>query len=127
MNADLIAVVSDLQEAGVRLSVAGDGQLFYAAPKGIVTDAIKEGLQTRKAELLRILADKPYWEALAVDRLDPEDAGDEQEDLFLTACEILRQAESREQLIKRCKRPENPTFSEQWGIDMIVACETLAL
>jgi hypothetical protein len=26
-----------------------------------------------------------------------------------------------------CKRPENPTFSEQWGIDMIVACETLAL
>ncbi len=51
---NLLELVNELRGSGVHLAVDGD-RLRYRAPKGVLTDELKQRLTTQKAEIIRLL------------------------------------------------------------------------
>jgi hypothetical protein len=52
MNA--LEILADLRRAGALVTIAGD-KLRLEAPKGVLTDELKQRLATQKAEIIRLL------------------------------------------------------------------------
>ncbi len=95
-----LEILTDIERAGVNITAVND-QLRCEAPKGCLTDNLREQLRTHKAELLALLGDKSYWTRLAGTKADPDEAWEEQDIVFLTACEALRAADSEKHLSAR--------------------------
>ena len=49
------------ENQGIQFSAAGD-KLRYRAPKGIITDEIRESLKRHKSELLDLLRRREVWD-----------------------------------------------------------------
>jgi len=49
------------EDQGIEFSAAGD-KLRYRAPKGVITDEIRESLKQHKSELLDLLRRREIWD-----------------------------------------------------------------
>ncbi len=58
---NLLELVNELRGNGVHLAVDGD-KLQYRAPKGVLTDELKQRLANQKAEIIRLLQSEIYRE-----------------------------------------------------------------
>lgn len=97
-----LELIGEIGNRGGTLFLAGD-ELKYRGPQDALTGDTLEQLRAHKAELLTLLDDKPYWTRLAGTKADPDEAWEHEDIIFLAACEILREADSKEHLLARWK------------------------
>ena len=96
MSAD--AVLKELHTRDVGCQVKTDR--FICCPSNGLTAPLREAIRANKGELMRRVA---FWQALTETRALPEDSGSVpwSEECFITACDIFRDAQTREALAAR--------------------------
>jgi hypothetical protein len=90
----------ELRRIGAHVAIAGD-EIMCEAKKGVLSESHKRQIVERKQELLELLQEQSYWSRLAGTRANPDDAWEHEDIIFLTACEVLRGADSAEHLLAR--------------------------
>ncbi|MGO9017764.1 MAG: hypothetical protein ACLQVJ_05355 [Syntrophobacteraceae bacterium] len=93
------SILDQLRDIGVAVSI--EGGLIAVKPASGLTPELWQAIPGHKAELLTLLVPKSYWNRLAGTKANPDEAWEEQDIIFLTACEIFREADSGEHLLAR--------------------------